>query len=397
MRKFLALILTLTLVCSFSACKKESSSSEMETSSLTTQTASKTDPDNTTSTENTDFVEPKDYAVALQLSINPQFKIYLDKNLKAIKIKPLNDDAIAILSDYRYIGNESFETIVDSLISKGKEKGYVKRNSPVNIGIFYMNKKTVDVEEMNNRLNNLTKAMSQKYNAIVKFKAPSDIGDSTASSNNSTTNSRPSTSKPSASTSTPTPTHTHSFSAATCTAPKACSCGATEGQALGHNYKNGKCSRCGSNDPNFREFDAYINGVGYTLGQVLTVDIVLKTNDTDIDVCPCFTTYKRANNNWGPYDMMTAGFEDFWGEEPTIQSSHGAPMETDDGIYGHWCWMGTRFTEKDESFNFSQGNVIRRLKFKVTEKGEFEFRIQDGQHPEQNNNKYTNALSVKVY
>jgi len=31
--------------------------------------------------------------------------------------------------------------------------------------------------------------------------------------------------------------HTHNFSAATCTSPKTCSCGATEGNALGHSYK----------------------------------------------------------------------------------------------------------------------------------------------------------------
>lgn len=45
--------------------------------------------------------------------------------------------------------------------------------------------------------------------------------------------------------------HTHSYSAATCTAPAKCSCGATNGSALGHNWQDAtcsspkKCSRCG--------------------------------------------------------------------------------------------------------------------------------------------------------
>ena len=73
------------------------------------------------------------------------------------------------------------------------------------------------------------------------------------------------------------PPHTHSFSAATCTAPKTCSCGATEGEANGHNWKdatcsdpkictvcgttsgltaghnfsNGKCTTCGKADPDY--------------------------------------------------------------------------------------------------------------------------------------------------
>lgn len=37
------------------------------------------------------------------------------------------------------------------------------------------------------------------------------------------------------------PVHTHSFSAATCTEPKKCSCGAAEGEALGHDWQSATC------------------------------------------------------------------------------------------------------------------------------------------------------------
>lgn len=86
-----------------------------------------------------------------------------------------------------------------------------------------------------------------------------------------------STTKPTATTKPSTPSHTHSYSNATCTAPAKCSCGATNGSALGHsysnatctspkkcsrcnstsgsalghNYSNGVCSRCNSKDPNY--------------------------------------------------------------------------------------------------------------------------------------------------
>ncbi|MBO4428739.1 MAG: hypothetical protein J5832_02180, partial [Clostridia bacterium] len=37
----------------------------------------------------------------------------------------------------------------------------------------------------------------------------------------------------------------HSWEKATCTEPKTCKkCGVTEGEALGHNYVNGQCTRC---------------------------------------------------------------------------------------------------------------------------------------------------------
>lgn len=48
-----------------------------------------------------------------------------------------------------------------------------------------------------------------------------------------------------------TSSHIHSYKSATCTAPQKCSCGATKGSALGHSFKLGKCSRCGTSDPNY--------------------------------------------------------------------------------------------------------------------------------------------------
>lgn len=54
-------------------------------------------------------------------------------------------------------------------------------------------------------------------------------------------------------------THTHTFSDATCTAPKTCSCGATEGEATGHSYTKGVCTKCGSADPNYSEVTYVLN------------------------------------------------------------------------------------------------------------------------------------------
>ena len=55
------------------------------------------------------------------------------------------------------------------------------------------------------------------------------------------------------------PPHTHSYSSATCTTPATCSCGATQGSANGHNYTNGKCSVCGTKDPNYNEITYVLN------------------------------------------------------------------------------------------------------------------------------------------
>ena len=60
------------------------------------------------------------------------------------------------------------------------------------------------------------------------------------------------------------PTHTHSYSGATCTTPAKCSCGATNGSALGHSYSNGVCSRCGGKD------SSYVKT--YSIGETWVVD-----------------------------------------------------------------------------------------------------------------------------
>ncbi len=57
------------------------------------------------------------------------------------------------------------------------------------------------------------------------------------------------TSKPVGSTTT---AHTHEFSKATCTEAAKCSCGATEGAALGHKYVNHKCSVCKADESGYK-------------------------------------------------------------------------------------------------------------------------------------------------
>lgn len=48
--------------------------------------------------------------------------------------------------------------------------------------------------------------------------------------------------------------HTHTWTEATCASPKTCSgCGKTSGSALGHNFSNGKCTRCGAKDSDYTE------------------------------------------------------------------------------------------------------------------------------------------------
>ncbi len=211
---------------------------------------------------------------------------------------------------------------------------------------------------------------------------------------NPTTSSKPIvSSQPTASSK---PSHIHSYSKATCTEPKKCSCGATEGSILGHNFKDGKCTVCSTKDPNYKTYDAYINGVGYNIGSEITIDVILKTSDKNVAVCPCLLFYKKTDDILKKYDIAS-GLEDIFGEEPTLSSTSGEALESEDGdeCYGVWRWFQTDFADTD--IDFSNGQVLIRLKYTVNIKGNFELRVRDGAYDWQNNNKYTNSLSIKIY
>ena len=47
--------------------------------------------------------------------------------------------------------------------------------------------------------------------------------------------------------------HSHKYNSATCTSPATCSCGATNGSALGHNYSGKYCTRCNAKNPYYTE------------------------------------------------------------------------------------------------------------------------------------------------
>ena len=61
------------------------------------------------------------------------------------------------------------------------------------------------------------------------------------------------TAAPQTTTSSTGPVHSHSYQNADCTTPKTCSeCGHIRGDALGHDYANGVCNRCGEADSTYK-------------------------------------------------------------------------------------------------------------------------------------------------
>lgn len=297
MKKLIALMLVIAFVFTLSACNDKNTASN---------------PDTNVSTGSETFVKPENYASVLLVSINPQFKLYLDENNNVLAVEPVNEDAKSFSKSIDF-KNKSIETVIGNIVEQANENGFIKENVTVNFEI-------AEQKEAINNSDILSKAVSaaNKKATELKIEIKAEIKESdnsqttetnsentqtdenskptTSSKTEETTKKEESASKPTTTTK-PTesskPTHTHNFSVATCTAPQKCSCGATEGNALGHkwseatckapktcsickttegnviehHFQNGKCSYCKMSDSiNVNEnFKTGVNYIGYQL------------------------------------------------------------------------------------------------------------------------------------
>lgn len=198
--------------------------------------------------------------------------------------------------------------------------------------------------------------------------------------NNNQSNGNGTTTKPN--TNTQTNTHKHSFSAATCTTPKKCSCGATEGKALGHTYTNatcttpktcsvckatsgselghnydidGVCTRCKAKDPNFTY--PTVSSMG---GSWITV---VYTDDES-----AFSRHRLAcifdvfgKSTFDIADMFCVLEEELAEEFPDVDIDETAPLIWDNKCYycfggGFLCAENTTYNETDDTVKIVDGN-----------------------------------------
>lgn len=240
MKKIISLVLALLLVFVLSACGDENTSSDV---------------DKTISEASDTFVAPKDYATVVLVTVNPQFKLYLDSSGNVLAVEPINNDAKSIAQEIKALeGN--IETVIDSIVTALSDGGFIEKETAatVNFEITEIKTPSVDTTTILEKITNSTNASFDKLEIAVEIKtsiANNNFSDTTSDSQNSDTTSDVSSDE-SSKTEESIPSHTHSFSAANCTEAKKCSCGVTEGAPLGHSYKDGKCIVCYTADPNYK-------------------------------------------------------------------------------------------------------------------------------------------------
>ena len=104
---------------------------------------------------NNDFVKPSNYASVVVVTINPQFKLYLDANGVVLAVESVNNDAKSIESKISF-ENKKVEEVVNNLIVAANDSGFVKTNATIEIKITEVVDKAVDTTEILNKITTST-------------------------------------------------------------------------------------------------------------------------------------------------------------------------------------------------------------------------------------------------
>lgn len=183
MKKIISMMLVLVFVFTLSACGKKDTSSDTDTS---------------TPTQSETFVAPENYTSVLLITINPQFKLYLDENNNVLAVEPVNNDAKTFSADIDF-ENKSLEIVIGTIVEKANEKGFVKENATVNFEIIEQKSETVNKDDI---LQKAVSAAEQKA-AELKITISAESTNDTEKTESTAGNNSSNTSKPANNTSKP--------------------------------------------------------------------------------------------------------------------------------------------------------------------------------------------------
>ena len=111
----------------------------------------------------------------------------------------------------------------------------------------------------------------------------------------------------------------HSFSTATCTTPKTCStCGATDGDPLGHTTDLGQCTRC--QEPIKKQSPVTVVGMRWTMDYVGGVEWTFKIrNNSDKEI-------KYITFQWGCYNAVGDPIRDEISRKDYVRLKYTGPL-----------------------------------------------------------------------
>ncbi|MBE6770479.1 MAG: hypothetical protein E7548_07005 [Ruminococcaceae bacterium] len=234
MKKFLCIFLAALLcITCFAGCGKKN-----------------TDVTSSGTVSGSDFVKPENYASVVVVTINPQFKLYLDASGVVLAVEPVNDDAKSI-EDKVTFENKKVEEVVNNLIVAANDGGFVKADATIDIKITEIVDEKVDTTAILNTITTSTNTKLAELEITAEVKTAVEIEKEEVTSSESSTSSEAPACKHEKTKAVPASTGKNIIDSSkldvvnhnkVCTA-----CNATVGTEK-HTIKNGKCSVCGQSN-----------------------------------------------------------------------------------------------------------------------------------------------------
>ncbi len=282
MKKLVALFLALALCLSLCACGKggtESGGSSQAGGSNA-------------------FVKPENYASVLVVSINPEIRLYLDKDSNVLAVEPVNDDAKAVVEKLD-IKNKKVDAAVKSIITVSKDEGFVKEGVTVSLKVSEVKDKEISADTITDLVEKSANETFTELKITAEVKT-----EKVGFTQSDLVNSDPDNSQ-----------HHHDFSKATCTEPAKCACGVTQGEPAPHRYVSGVCTMCKKADPDALAAEKEKKNPLKNLKKGKEYYICKPDNAEETMLTAIFITFNTDGSY--KYSQAPFGLEDF-GEEETI-------------------------------------------------------------------------------
>lgn len=159
MKKVWACLLAVVLLLTLStACGNDAPKPDAAPQATTTTTAN-----------HETFEKPAEYASVVLVTINPQFKLYLDADGDVLAVEPVNADAKQV-AEKMTVKAGAIATVVDSLITVANNDGFVKKDVTVNIEVAEIRSETVNTATVLKSLKSTVEAEMQELDVQANVK-----------------------------------------------------------------------------------------------------------------------------------------------------------------------------------------------------------------------------------
>ena len=145
-------------------------------------------------------------------------------------------------------------------------------------------------------------------------------------------------------------------------------------------------SACSNNKDN--TYDVYINNQGYNLGDEITLEVNLKTDETNVKACPIINIEKEGEDDIGRIaESLNFSTENV--EFLNLNLSTLAEVYNDN----YWSFETILFSEDGEA-DLSNGDIIEKINLEVKEKGRYTITLEE--KIDKDCKQYENDLNLNI-